>query len=240
MGRPVIGLTTYLEPIRWAIYDGSAAYLPEQYFSVIEEAGAGVVLLPPQPADGADAVVAGIDGLVVTGGSDVDPARYGAERHPRTQPARPERDAWEIALLESAIASATPFLAICRGVQVLNVLRGGTLIQHLPDVVGDDRYSSGGEVFNLNEAAVDASSLLSRIVPGAASIDVRSHHHQALDRIGDGLRVTARSADGIVQAVELDGAAFGLGVQWHPEQGRDPRLFRALVAAASVHRSGRS
>lgn len=238
--RPVIGLSTYLEPMRWEIYDTRAAYLPEHYVTPLTSSGATVALLPPQPAEGAAAAIAALDGLVVTGGADVDPARYGAERHPMTQRARPDRDAWELALLDAAIASGTPFLAICRGVQVLNVLRGGTLIQHLPEVVGDDRYSSGGEVFNLNEATVEGGSALSRITQGDVSLDVRSHHHQALDRIGDGLRVTARSGDHVVQAVELEGADFGIGVQWHPEQGDDPRLFDALVDAARAHAASRA
>lgn len=238
--RPVIGLTTYLEQAQTGVWDVPAAFLPKVYFQAVTDAGGIAVLLPPQPvaAGVAERVLDGLDGLIVTGGKDVDPARYGQAPHPETDAPRPDRDDWEEALLTAAIDRELPFLGICRGLQVLNVLRGGTLHQHLPDVIGSTRYNAGGGVFSVNEAAVDDDSALGGLLEHQASIDVRSYHHQAVDAVGAGLRVSARSHDGVVQAVELEGAPFGLAVQWHPEEdaAQDARLFAGLVAAAREYR----
>lgn len=240
--RPLIGLTTYLEQARTGVWDVPASFLPKVYLDGVTRAGGVAILLPPQPVTAGIAaeVVRRLDGLIVTGGKDVDPARYGQVPHPANDEPRPERDAWEDALLTAAIETEVPFLGICRGLQVLNTLRGGSLIQHLPDVVGDDRYSKGNGVFALNEAAIDPDSLLADVLEHDVSVDVQSYHHQAVDRPGEGLRVVARSSDGIVQAMELEGTRFGLGVQWHPEQAADPRLFEALVAAARAHAASRT
>lgn len=237
--RPLIGLTTYLEPIHVDVWDLPAAYLPRSYLDGVTRAGGVAVLLPPQPLDDGAAARAldALDGLIVTGGTDADPSLYGAQRHPSTDAPRPDRDAWEDALLKEAIARDLPFLGICRGLQMLNVSLGGTLIQHLPDVVGSDRYSVGGGEFATNEVEIDEESALAAVLGHAGSKTVRSYHHQALDRVASGLSVTARSDDGTVQAVELAGARFGLGVQWHPEEdAEDGRLFAGLVAAASEMR----
>ncbi|WP_345750657.1 gamma-glutamyl-gamma-aminobutyrate hydrolase family protein [Microbacterium rhizophilus] len=237
---PVIGVTTYLQRAQTGVWDVEAAFLPRVYLDGVIAAGGAPVLLPPQPlAPGVvDAVLARIDGLIVSGGADVDPSRYGAPAHPRTDAPHTTRDAWEFALLERALALDLPFLGICRGMQVLNVLRGGTLHQHLPDVVGDARYQLGGGVFARVPIEASPGSRIAELV--GPVIDAPVYHHQAVDRPGDGLAVTARSADGIVEAVELEGATHGLAVQWHPEEDPDDRrLFQSVVDAARAHRSGR-
>jgi putative glutamine amidotransferase len=200
----------------------------------VQRAGGIPVLLPPQPADSeaVSRVLDGVDGLIVTGGADVDPARYGQDAAPETDKPHLERDAWEDALLSAAIERELPFLGICRGMQVLNVNRGGSLHQHVPDVVGDDRYRIGNGEFATNVVHTEPGSELDALV--GAKLPVKSYHHQAVDAVGEGLRVTARTDDGIVQAVELEGAPFGVAVQWHPEEdaAEDARLFAGLVDAA--------
>ena len=235
--RPLIGLTTYLEQAQTGVWDVPASFLPKVYFEAVTRAGGIAVLLPPQPVDAdiAEQVLAGLDGLIITGGKDVDPARYGQEPHAETDEPRLDRDAWEDALLTAAIDTGVPFLGICRGAQLLNVARGGTLLQHLPDVLGSTRYNLGEGNFNDNEVAVEGESTLASIV--GDTLVGKSYHHQAIDRVGDGLVVTARSDDGTIQAVELEGSTFGVGVQWHPEQDVDDiRLFEGLVDAARAHR----
>nr|WP_240658593.1 gamma-glutamyl-gamma-aminobutyrate hydrolase family protein [Microbacterium sp. CPCC 204701] len=237
MRRPVIGLTTYLERARQGVWDVRAAFLPQQYFDSITVSGGIAVLLPPQPdpAVAAGVVLDGLDGLILTGGLDVDPALYGAERHPLTDPARPDRDAWELALFRGAEERRMPVLAICRGLQLVNVARGGTLHQHLPEALGTERYRIGGGVFAENEVIVDDGSRLADLI-GPGAFEVHSYHHQGIERLGDGLIVTARADDGLVQAFESNGAGFVVGVQWHPEENReDRRLFAGLVAEASAY-----
>jgi putative glutamine amidotransferase len=238
--KPVIGLTTYRQQAQTGVWDVEASFLPAVYVDAVTRSGGIAVLLPPQPVDAdiAADVVDGLDGLIVTGGPDVDPARYGQAAHPATDVPKPYRDAWEAALLDAAIEAGVPFLGICRGLQVLNVQRGGSLVQHLPDVIGSDRYNKGGGVFATNEVAIDADSELADLLDDEASLAVKSYHHQAVDRVGDGLRVTARSDDGTVQAVELEGVPFGIAVQWHPEEDAadDARLFEGLVDAARAYR----
>jgi putative glutamine amidotransferase len=232
--KPVIGLTTYKQRAQTGVWDVTAAFLPAVYFEAVQRAGGIPVLLPPQPADAeaVSRVLDGVDGLIVTGGADVDPARYGQDAAPETDKPHLERDAWEDALLSAAIERELPFLGICRGMQVLNVNRGGSLHQHLPALVGDDRYRIGKGEFATNEVVVEPGTELDALV--GAKLPVKSYHHQALDAVGEGLRVTARSEDGIVQAVELEGVPFGVAVQWHPEEdaAEDARLFAGLVDAA--------
>jgi putative glutamine amidotransferase len=176
--------------------------------------------------------------LIISGGKDVDPARYGQEPHPETDEPRRDRDAWEDALLTAAIETELPFLGICRGAQMLNVALGGTLVQHLPEVVGSTRYNLGSGEFAENEVTVEGSKLASMI---GDSVVGKSYHHQAIDRVGEGLVVTARSDDGTIQAVELPSVPFGVAVQWHPEQDEDDiRLFQGLVDAARSYRASRS
>ena len=235
--RPVIGLTTYLQRAQTGVWDVRASFLPEAYLNAVTNAGGIAVLLPPQPftSQTVESVLDRLDGLIVTGGRDVDPARYGQPPHPSTDQPATDRDDWEDALLLGAIKRELPFLGICRGAQVLNVALGGTLIQHLPDVVGSDRYSIGGDKFNEVAVEVEPGSELSELI--GAGVAGRVHHHQAIDRLGDGLTVSARAEDGIIQAVELDAVPFGVAVQWHPEESPDDlRLFAGLVEAARAYR----
>lgn len=235
--RPVIGLTTYLEQAKQGVWDVRAAFLPQQYFDSVTSSGGVAVLLPPQPAPDAAAVAVldGLDGLILTGGLDVQPELYGQERHPLTDPARADRDEWELALFRAAEERRMPVLAICRGLQLVNVARGGTLHQHLPEALGTERYRIGGGVFATNTVEVAADSRLAGMV-GAGGLDVHSYHHQGIDRLGEGLVVTAATDDGLVQAFESDGEGYLVGVQWHPEENiEDKRLFAGLVAEASVY-----
>jgi len=229
-----IGLTTYLEQARWGVWDTRAALLPATYAAMVAAVGAFPVLLPPilptDVAGAAAAAIAGIDGLVLTGGTDVAPDRYGASAHDETDAPRGERDAWELALLRAALDIDLPVLAVCRGAQLLNVATGGSLHQHLPEVLGSDVHRPAAGVFGAVTVAVEPGSRLATIVDEAP--EVRCHHHQAIDRLGAGLTVTARAGDGTIEAVELAGHRFALGVQWHPEEAGDSRLFRALVDAS--------
>ena len=230
----MIGLTTYLEQAQTGVWNVPASFLPRVYFDAVTRAGGIAVLLPPQPVDRAIAgrVLAGLDGLIITGGKDIEPARYGQSAHPATDDPRTDRDAWEFALLEGAIERDLPFLGICRGAQVLNVSLGGTLHQHLPDVVGSTTYQAGGGVFNSVTARVEPGSRLHDLL-AEDTVSVPVYHHQAIQQVADGLAVTARTDDGVIEAVELVAASFGVAVQWHPEESReDLRLFQGLVDAA--------
>jgi putative glutamine amidotransferase len=242
MPRPVIGLTTYLEQAKQGVWDVRAAFLPHQYFDAVAASGGIAVLLPPQPEPeaAAPALLEGLDGLILTGGLDVQPELYGAARHPLTDPARPDRDAWELALFRGAEERRMPVLAICRGLQLVNVARGGTLHQHLPDALGTERYRIGGGVFATNEVFVDEGTRIAKLV-GAGPLSVHSYHHQGIDRLGESLVATARADDGLVQAFESEGDGYLVGVQWHPEENReDRRLFAGLVAEASAYAVGKA
>jgi gamma-glutamyl-gamma-aminobutyrate hydrolase PuuD len=229
-----VGLSTYVEDARWGVWDQTAALLPANYVETVVDAGGVPILLPPIVPDGAAASVVGsIDALVLTGGPDVSPERYGAGAHERTDRPRTERDAWELALLRAALDADLPVLAVCRGAQLLNVACGGTLHQHLPDVAGADPSAHRPELgtFGTVPVKVSPGSRLAAIV--GDEVKASCHHHQAIDRLGDGLIVTARAADETIEAVELDdGDRFVVGVQWHPEQDHDTRLFTAVIDAA--------
>ena len=230
--KPLIGLTTYRERAVWGVWDQPADLLPVMYADAIVRAGGVPVLLPPatDDPDAATAIVARLDGLVVSGGADVDPHQYGEEPHARTASWRPDRDAWELALLTSAAAANLPTLGVCRGMQVMAVAAGGTLDQHTPDLVGHEEHSPGGDVFGEIEVATDESSVLSSILGPA--VTVHCHHHQSV-RSHPGYEPVAHAGDGTLEAMEASGERFCLAVQWHPEMGRDQRLFDALVRAAS-------
>ncbi len=238
---PVIGLTTYLEQAKQGVWDVRAAFLPQVYFDAVTASGGIAVLLPPQPARdaAARAVLNGVDGLILTGGLDVQPELYGAARHPATDSARPDRDAWELALFRGAEERRMPVLAICRGLQLVNVARGGTLHQHLPEALGTDRHRVGGGVFATNSVEVHDGTALAAMV-GAGDLEVHSYHHQGVDQLGDGLVVTARDDGGLVQAFESTGDGYVVGVQWHPEQNvEDRRLFAGLVDQAAAYAASR-
>jgi putative glutamine amidotransferase len=236
VARPLIGVTTYLEQAVRGEWDERFGMLPETYLIAVEQGGGIPLLLPPQPFDDetVERVLDALDGLVVSGGADVDPARYGAAPGPHTDSPRHDRDAWEIALILAAVRRGLPVLAICRGLQVLNVALGGSLEQHVPDVTDEVHGGTPGG-FTRTDVGIAGGTLV-RDVLGAVGdrLSVHCHHHQVLDRVADGLVVAARSADGLVEAVELPGRPFVVGVQWHPEQDEaDRRLFRALAGAAT-------
>ncbi|MET9804394.1 gamma-glutamyl-gamma-aminobutyrate hydrolase family protein [Streptomyces sp. NPDC006368] len=223
--KPLIGITTYLDPARWGVWEMRAALLPEVYPRLVRAAGGIAVMLPPDAPDAAAEVVARLDGLVVAGGADVDPARYGAARDPRTGPAAAERDGWELALIDAALAAGTPMLGICRGMQLLNVALGGTLVQHM------DGHTGGVGVFAAHTVKPVPGTRYASLVPEATTVP--AYHHQAVDRLGTGLKACAHAEDGTVEAVEPEDARWALGVQWHPEMGDDGRVMEGLVTAAS-------
>lgn len=232
MSRPLIGLTTYREQARWGVWDTTADLLPASYARSVEAVGGVPVLLPPSgaPEEAAAAVLSGVDGLVVTGGADVEPRRYGAQPHPQTVRWREDRDAWELALLGAAEAQALPVLGVCRGMQVMAAGGGGRLDQHVPDLVGHDRHSPGGDAFGEVQVTTSAGSRIAGMV--GERLAVHCHHHQSV-RDHPGYVAAARADDGVLEAMELPGDRFCVAVQWHPEMTHDAGLFRALVLAAS-------
>ncbi len=228
--RPLIGISCYLEQTRFGFWDLPAAVLPRDYLDLVVAAGGMPVLMPPVGEWGT-AEVSRVDGLILAGGADLDPARYHQPPHPEASAPRPDRDTTELALLDAALATGTPVLGICRGMQVLNVGLGGTLHQHLPDELGSTDHLPVLGQFGQVKVSVEPGSRLAGIV--GQDLGVSCHHHQGVDQLGRGLVPVARAADGSVEAVELPGEPFVLGVQWHPEQdAEDVRLFRALVEAA--------
>ncbi|MDX3850461.1 gamma-glutamyl-gamma-aminobutyrate hydrolase family protein [Streptomyces sp. AK02-01A] len=225
--KPLIGVSTYLEAsAAWGTWDMPAALLPAGYPRLVQRAGGLAALLPPDHPAAAAEVVARLDGVVIAGGPDVEPVRYGAEPDPRTGPPARERDAWELALIGAALASGTPLLGICRGMQLLNVALGGTLLQHL-----DGHTSPVLGTFGRHPVKPVHGTRYGNLVP--EEFEVPTHHHQTVDRLGAGLTVSAFAADGTVEAVELPDPRWALGVQWHPEMAEDTRVMRALVLAAS-------
>ena len=239
--RPVLGLTTYLQQAQTGIWDVHASFLPAIYMEGVNLAGGTAVLLPPQPVEAADRVLDGLDGLIITGGRDMDPAAYGHQRHPATDEpvqANRERDAWEIALVRGAIRRGVPLHGICRGAQVMNVALGGTLHQHLPDVLGHTRHQQGNAVFSTSGVHTVPGTRLASVIGDTS--DVQCYHHQAIDRLGQGLTVSAQDSDGVIEAVEIPGDNFVLAVQWHPEERLDDiRLFVAVVHAAARYATGK-
>ncbi|MDP2712809.1 MAG: gamma-glutamyl-gamma-aminobutyrate hydrolase family protein [Solirubrobacteraceae bacterium] len=233
MPRPVIGICTPLEPARWGVWSLDAFLLPRNYVDAVHRAGAMALLLAPDPALVAepDEILDRIDGLMLAGGADIDPGSYGAAAHPLTIGSVPVRDAFEIALVRRALERDLPVLGICRGMQILNVARGGTLHQHLPEIVGHDEHRRVLGTFEGadHDVGLQPGSLAARAA-GEELHATKSHHHQGVDRVGDGLVVTGRaSIDELPEAIELPGNAFALGVQWHPEADETSRLIGALV-----------
>lgn len=229
VSRPRIGITTYLEPATWGIWQREAALLPRAYLDGVVAAGGVPLLLPPVGTD--PSVLDVLDGLIVSGGCDVDPASYDATPHPETVGTRPVRDEHERVLIQGALDRDLPLLAICRGLQMLNVTLGGTLHQHLPDVVAHDAHRPEPAVFGTTEVKVEPDTLTARIL--GERTGVRCYHHQAIDVVAPSLTVTARAGDGTVEAAEAQDHDFVLGVQSHPEENLDDlRLFAALIAAA--------
>lgn len=228
MPRPLIGITTYVEAAtRYGVWNVPTALVPTGYYELVQASGGTAVLLPPDDPEAASEVLSRLDGLVVAGGPDVDPVRYGAARDPRTGAAATQRDEWELSLIAAALSSRTPVLGICRGMQVLNVALGGTLVQHL-----DGHFETEGVVARHPVRPV-RGTLYAALVPEEAQVP--TYHHQAVDRLGRGLIASSHALDGTVESIELDDSShWVLGVQWHPEQAKDTRVMSALVAAAST------
>jgi putative glutamine amidotransferase len=236
VARPLIGITTYVTPAQWSYWELEAALIPVDYVRAVEGAGGRALLVPPSE-DGVEETLQALDGLVFSGGSDLDPELYDQEPHDQTFGIHEERDRAELALLEAALQRDMPVLAICRGSQVLNVARGGDLVQHLPDVVGDEKHKHTPGAFSDHDVTVEGGTKLGSLVGDHAP--VKSHHHQGIGRIGEGLRAAAHAEDGTVEAVEDPSRRFVLGVLWHPEAGDDARLFEELVREAAEYRAGR-
>ena len=236
--RPLIGITSHLEPARWGDWVREAVVSPASYARAVHRAGGIPVVLPPIPGSGVLDLVRGLGGLVLSAGGDVDPRLYGEQPHERTSDPDSRRDRFEFAIIHAAIEAKLPFLATCRGMQVLNVALGGALIQHLPAEVGHDRHAPGPWNAGSHGIRISGDARLGRLL--GTTVAVTANHHQAVRRLGAGLVAVAWADDQVVEGLELQGHPFGIGVQWRPEDGDDLRLFEALIHAAaqrtSVHR----
>jgi putative glutamine amidotransferase len=234
--RPRIGLTTYYQEASWGVWKSDAAVLPGTYVQAVVAAGGTPILLPPVGTD--PTVIELLDGLIISGGSDVGPENYGAEAHELTR-AQPHRDLHDISLTRAALAAELPLFSICRGAQILHVALGGSLIQHIPDVNPEAQYQPGPGVFGTVEFTTAPGSISEDLLGPRASAPC--YHHQAMDSIADGLYVTAAAADGTVEALETTSGGWVLGVQFHPEQNPDDlRLFNGFVEAARNYRNERT
>src|SRR3954462_9734785 len=237
--RPRIGLCTALERARWTVWDREAFLRSRAYVDALQRAGAIALMIPPDAwvADHPDDVLDGLDGLVLAGGADIDPGSYGVTRHPKTTNTRPDRDRAEIALTLRALERDLPVLGICRGMQLLNVALGGTLVQHLPEDVGHtDHRRSLGSFDNADHDVRLAPDSVAARAAGEERHATKSHHHQGVDRLGEGLEASGWSVmDELVESIELPGRRWALGVQWHPEAAPSSRVVSAFAeAAASV------
>jgi putative glutamine amidotransferase len=241
--KPIIGLCTAVEQAQWSVWDQPAFLLSRRYVDAVQRAGGVALLLPPDPAavEDPDLLLDLIDGLLLAGGADVDPSTYGAEPHPATVGTVPERDVFELALARRAMERDQPVLGVCRGMQVMNVARGGTLNQHLPDDYGhEDHRRSLGSFDNADhDVRLAAGSLVARVTDDAIH-PTKSHHHQGVERIGEGFEVTGwATIDDLPEVIEAPGHRFALGVQWHPEVDDDSPLIAALVDEAREYAAGR-
>jgi len=229
----VIGITTYAEEATWKGWTAPAAFAPLVYVQAVEHAGGRALLVPPS-SEAIEETLEALDGIIFSGGGDLDPDTYGADPHPETKEVYPERDSAELALLQAALARDMPVLAVCRGSQILNVARGGDLVQHLPEVVGHERHRAPGAMTD-HDVTVKPESRLGTLLGERAP--VKSSHHQGFGRLGEGLQEAAWAEDGTIEAVEDPSRRFALGVLWHPEEGEDFALFKALVEEAAEYRS---
>src|SRR5262249_43620231 len=237
VAKPLVGITTYVTPAAWGHWEMEAALVPAQYVQAVERAGGRPLLVPPRPG-GEDRPLGPIGRLIFPGGSDLEPDSYGQEAHPETKGVHPERDEAELALLTAALERDLPVLAICRGSQVLNVALGGDLVQHLPEVVGDEKHKDSPGAFSDHDVELEMGTRVAQLLGERAS--VKSHHHQGFGRLGDGLVEAARAEDGTIEAVEDPSRRFALGVLWHPEAGEDLKLFEELVREATEYRARRA
>jgi putative glutamine amidotransferase len=241
VNAPLIGLTTYREDAAWGVWHQRADLLPAQYAEAVRSCGGVPVLLPPVDEVGAaETVVARLDGLVISGGADVDPERYGEGAHPRTANWRPDRDGWELALLDAAEAAGLPVLGVCRGMQLMAVHAGGRLDQHTPDLVGHEEHSPGGDAFGAVAVRTEAGTRVAALV--GDGLTVNCHHHQSV-ATHPGFLASARAADGTLEAMELDAAdgddRWAVAVQWHPETVADVGLLAGLLEAATTYAARR-
>jgi putative glutamine amidotransferase len=241
--RPTIGITTARTEAAWGVWNQAAAVLPFAYITAVQRAGGTALLIPPDPsvADEPDAVLERIDALILSGGHDIDPATYGAEPHPATRGTVPERDRTEIGLARRAVELDIPVLGVCRGMQLLNVAFGGTLHQHLPELYGHEEHRRVPGSFDGSDHDVTLHRG-SRAAQAAGETvhTTKSHHHQGVDTIGDGLTITGHSAvDDLAEAIENPDCRFVLGVQWHPEADESSPVIAALVDQARSYRTVR-
>jgi putative glutamine amidotransferase len=234
--KPVVGITSYAEEVTWGAWKEAAALVPLSYVRAIERAGGRPFVVPPSE-DSIEETLAVLDGIVFSGGSDLDPQHYDAERHPETDEAREFRDRAELGLLNAALERDMPVLAVCRGSQVLNVARGGDLVQHLPELLGNERHRHTPGEWSDHDVDIEPGSRVGQLLGNRAP--VKSHHHQGYGRIGAGLREAAWADDGTVEALEDPAKRFAVGVLWHPEEGEDMALFEALVDEARTYRKER-
>jgi putative glutamine amidotransferase len=227
--RPVIGICSAIESARWAAWEVEVNLSPRTYSLAVQRAGGIALILPPDDvvAESPDELLDMLDGLVLAGGSDIDPASYGAQPHPETRGTRPERDRFEIALGTRALERDMPVLGICRGMQMLNVIQGGTLNQHL----GLELHRHTPGVFTDHRVRLESGSLAERVVGGELT-EVKSAHHQGLEELGEGVVGSGHADDGIVEAIELPDRRFAVGVLWHPEEDERSRVVGALVGEA--------
>jgi putative glutamine amidotransferase len=238
MSRPVIGIAAALERARWSVWDQQAFLLPRNYIDAVQRAGGLAVMLPADEGvvDEPDEVLDMLDGLILAGGADIDPGTYGAQRHSETRGTVPERDTFEIALTRRALERDLPTLGICRGMQLMNVARGGTLLQHIPESHGHHEHRRNpGSFDNADHDVRLAEGSLAAEAAGETTHGTKSHHHQGIERLGEGFEVTGWSAlDELPEAIEAPESRFALGVQWHPEADETSRLIAALVAEAAA------
>lgn len=234
--KPVIGITSYALEAAWGAWKLPAALIPLAYVRSVEMAGGRPLIVPPVE-DGVDETLDALDGLILSGGADIDPGLYRADRHPETAMVQPERDHAEMVLLEAALAREMPVLAICRGMQMLNIAGGGDLHQHLPDLVGHERHREVPGTFSVHDVRLEPGSRTGAILGDHA--DVHSSHHQGVDRVGEKLDVVGWAEDGSIEAIEDPAHRFAVGVLWHPEEDEDKRLFQALVDEARTYRTER-
>jgi gamma-glutamyl-gamma-aminobutyrate hydrolase PuuD len=235
--RPVVGITSYSEEeVRWGPWTEPAALVPLSYVRAVERAGGRPLIVPPGE-DGIEETLAALDGIIFSGGNDLDPGLYEADPHPETDAVQEERDRAEMALLAAALERDMPVLAVCRGSQALNVARGGDLVQHLPDALGQDEHRPIRGEWAEHTVRLEPESKVGSLL--GPQTPVKSHHHQGYGRIGEGLRVTGWAEDGTIEALEDPSKRFAVGVLWHPEEGEDGALFEQLVEEARRYREER-
>jgi gamma-glutamyl-gamma-aminobutyrate hydrolase PuuD len=235
--RPIIGVTSYAQEASWGPWNLPAALLPLSYVRSVEQAGGRPLLIPPIE-DAIEETLDVIHGLVLSGGADIDPEHYGGERHPETTVTQPDRDRAEMALLEAALERELPVLAICRGMQILNVVHGGDLHQHLPELLGHEKHREVPGTFSLHDVRLERGSRIAAVIGERAT--VHSSHHQGLDAVGEAIRPVGWAEDGSIEAIEDPAHRFAIGVLWHPEEDDDKRLFQALVEQARAYREQRT